>query len=1222
VEDGMTQPALRLAALALVITGLLLLSGRHLGGPLTLVRAQGPEVFITTSPPKVYSGVPTHTGDADADPTLGLTGYCVDVAHEGHTAFGPNNGFTIQNGTVIDTDFFDNGSATTTDDVYCVTAVADRIEGALPRPDMIIHWNFLEDGSPAFAELSIDVVTVELLGTDTGQGPGEAWAGTFAQVCTRGWDPLFLTGGTTPDSVDVVVTADWSSDPSNPPTFGVPYRAPGGIEWCVNVHSDVALADIDISLSLVALYNLNLVTDDVPITETEPDLVTFNLAPGDPELFHVRVGGQLDPRQVANPNVIGRIHTACILPSTAADSLDPQNIQFQSPNGANAILLQVFHAAPGQFGLDGGEICFSWTSTVPGLQNIWAVLHMDASNPQSGGVDQTVTVGSDTLAGGNQAPLVKLWNRIDRTVINTGGNPLDPATPDLTNGTINLPIVFNVNTGTYVGDVDLTEWVIGSRPDPQGSVAEPIDGVPVRLEIISPCGYFGDGPAGPKVLDAVTDSGRVDFEINIFEDGSCGPSRQIQLRITASYPPAVTDPPGGPHIETLDINLAFIAPEASPIVVWAGTTVTLNYGFGGECDEQPVHWFRESGVGSFVGGGADEFETTLVDCETVVQFESEVPGEVVIAAQLANNRFSKTVFPIFFLAFEDLTLEVGNTDPTVSQFTPLNVNVRGWFVGDNPSGRPAETKPDGRKVPQDRFVLPDDWALLKGPDDFRPGWPGSPTMPFAPVTFFMENESVVNSFTGGVKHGAAGMFVPDGGTFAHNINPVTGEPSKLGNPPGSSGPFESVLVPRHRIISKRTDAGGFVAVDVFGDYNLSFEECAKNPGTGNPHCDQGDMAGRTTYFAVVDYPDPRTRGKLPPVTSNKDTINFHWAGYKRVTWQPGPTPNIRYVVAHLKDRDGFCDAIQFNNTLGILVRFELDSKDGIIFQAADRPFVINVDGNRKFADVTTFDTQDDLGAPMNAQIVKVVQEEGECQAWIRIDNSIGDPVDVHVTFPGSPSPVPGDLRITDYFCDSNFGFMQIENVGTNEVSLAGWALRSAKSGGTGGLISEEHLGLVGHLKPGERITISGNALLNPWLNAGGQTIFPPGDYGRLVWEERTIDFQHCDGTHIHPSNVRLHTDGEGPIEIDIIVPFNDRQTIQLAAGWNLVSIMGGDIPLEEALGSSAGAVTAIYTYDEETDAWHAYLPGIPEQETEISVLENGRVYWVLAKRPFTLVVPR
>jgi hypothetical protein len=171
------------------------------------------------------------------------------------------------------------------------------------------------------------------------------------------------------------------------------------------------------------------------------------------------------------------------------------------------------------------------------------------------------------------------------------------------------------------------------------------------------------------------------------------------------------------------------------------------------------------------------------------------------------------------------------------------------------------------------------------------------------------------------------------------------------------------------------------------------------------------------------------------------------------------------------------------------------------------------------------------------------------------------------------------------------------------------------------LLTEEHLGLLGHLLPGESVTIDANPALYPWLNARTSIFSGLGDYARIVWEEQTIDYRGCDGSVFHPESVSLHADGEGSIQLDVIVPFNDRAAVQMSRGWNLVPINGGTLSLEDAFGDNLDAVEAIYTYDAVLDGWLRFVPGLPDQAVTITALEDGRVYWVLAKRPFTLVVP-
>jgi len=67
-------------------------------------------------------------------------------------------------------------------------------------------------------------------------------------------------------------------------------------------------------------------------------------------------------------------------------------------------------------------------------------------------------------------------------------------------------------------------------------------------------------------------------------------------------------------------------------------------------------------------------------------------------------------------------------------------------------------------------------------------------------------------------------------------------------------------------------------------------------------------------------------------------------------------------------------------------------------------------------------------------------------------------------------------------CVAPFDFVEITNIGDNEISLAGFGLRSGKGSSSGievNLVQEQHLGLEGHLKPGERILVPGEAARKP-----------------------------------------------------------------------------------------------------------------------------------------------
>jgi len=142
------------------------------------------EVFNTPSPTKLYAGVASHSGVAQGNTSLGLRGYCIDIQTEGHVAVGgasdtlpveeppKETGFEVLNGEIVSVDKFDNGSATTTDDVYCVVVrqpvvIAGQSPSTGTRPPLTIRWRYKDAGAPTEHEpltLTLPVVYVNLRG--------------------------------------------------------------------------------------------------------------------------------------------------------------------------------------------------------------------------------------------------------------------------------------------------------------------------------------------------------------------------------------------------------------------------------------------------------------------------------------------------------------------------------------------------------------------------------------------------------------------------------------------------------------------------------------------------------------------------------------------------------------------------------------------------------------------------------------------------------------------------------------------------------------------------------------------------------------------------------------------------------------------------------------------------------------------------------------------------
>ncbi len=62
----------------------------------------------------------------------------------------------------------------------------------------------------------------------------------------------------------------------------------------------------------------------------------------------------------------------------------------------------------------------------------------------------------------------------------------------------------------------------------------------------------------------------------------------------------------------------------------------------------------------------------------------------------------------------DASTDVTDTDWNVSKDLLVRGRVTGWFLNSNPSGRARDDSDPTNVLPADRWVMPDDWALLQG----------------------------------------------------------------------------------------------------------------------------------------------------------------------------------------------------------------------------------------------------------------------------------------------------------------------------------------------------------------------------------------------------------------------------------------------------------------------------------------------------------------------------
>ncbi|MEO9254710.1 MAG: hypothetical protein ABI305_04170, partial [Tepidiformaceae bacterium] len=1004
-------------------------------------------------------------------------------------------------------------------DVFCAV-----VRAPVGYSNMTLSWSYTGSDTGTI-EIDIPVVTVTL---------APSALGNKGRVCTVGWDPTFLTGvtsnlpSTLPDPLDEVVAADFTVTPApvGPVTVQRDVNSPN--EWCASITGPTGtLSTFAVSFDFDAVYNRNTNLDDqshiVSLSDNAPPNDAL-VVPGNFSLAHIGPAGQVLTQQVSPPLVVGSRETICILSSDSADTLSASDIVFANISGqpvANVVGLSIFHAAS-PIALTAGELCFSYTSTSPGEQAVSLEFTDTNSVNPPGAVRRHVDFNNDKVSGA----LIVQWNKIDATRISTTGSLDDPG---VTFTTLTFPLQFNVATGTFVAsEITLVELVTGSHQLNGATVSGVLQGAVLKASISGDCGFFAvPDNSKPTTITGTSVGGRfaldpplgtlgvpTDLHISITNDAGCTAASKVRVNVDVFYPGQAA--PALPT-EYVDLAFSFIPPAKNPTIAWAGQTVPITYAFGGgSCLTGDVHFVRPdnqrgnflAGSGITLNGGSEAVGSFNSNCSITVSYQSADPGEVDVEVFVDDNPYSKVAFPIFFMALNDVTVQATDTS-VVSTVGDVSATVRGYFVGTNPSGRPAEKTADGRTLPADRWILPDDWDTLSGG---RANW-GSATLPSLPVTFEMQNEGIVNGFKSGVKTGGAGWMFPASGDKT--------EP-EIGRVPDING-----VVPKPRTLTVGTDANGVAAIYTFGDWNLSYEGCAASAINGNPLCQPADVVGHTGYFAVADYPEDA--GKFAPIASNTSPTEWTWAGYKSVSIINTDSPAVKYVVAHLRDRDGYCDAAAFNNVLGESVRFEVDAGGGIILEAEGQPSTLS--SNRRFATATTFDTVDDLGNPVNVGITQTVVDTDECQAWIKVSNSLLQPVNVIVTFPAPPAPIPGNLRITGLVCTGT-ELVTVTNEGTNPLSLEGFAIRSLP---TSPFLQEEHLGLSGQLAPGQSATFQGGpgAPLNGWLRTSDTVFNSSNDYARLVWNGFELNRAYCDGKFsVAPTPNPLPLDGEGETVID------------------------------------------------------------------------------------------
>ncbi len=232
-----------------------------------------------------------------------------------------------------------------------------------------------------------------------------------------------------------------------------------------------------------------------------------------------------------------------------------------------------------------------------------------------------------------------------------------------------------------------------------------------------------------------------------------------------------------------------------------------------------------------------------------------------------------------------------------------------------------------------------------------------------------------------------------------------------------------------------TDNHGEFMLQANGDFNLTYEDCDLNVFGGGNHCAEDDLVGASTLVSTVDYPD--FRGKHFPVKSNSVSVDWTWGGYKEVTIEDGETDQFKYIVFRALDRDGFCSqrlpgsvslhpvlsAWDDDYTVGAndpieYVDFLIDAGEGIIVNTSGGS--IN-DGKQFATGVPTFSTLLNPTVALGGikEFAPLNDGTDECQAWIRVSNSLLGILNVMTTAYDDEGDIGFD-RIIDFSSTASY----------------------------------------------------------------------------------------------------------------------------------------------------------------------------------------------------------
>lgn len=149
-----------------------------------------------------------------------------------------------------------------------------------------------------------------------------------------------------------------------------------------------------------------------------------------------------------------------------------------------------------------------------------------------------------------------------------------------------------------------------------------------------------------------------------------------------------------------------------------------------------------------------------------------------------------------------------------------------------------------------------------------------------------------------------------------------------------------------------------------------------------------------------------------------------------------------YAVFHALDRDGFCNpppgAVSLHPVINMPVNFVIEAGEGVIIETSNR----DTTPGRSKAGVPTFSTALNAASanPVRSFPPLVEGVTDECQAWVKISQSIPGPLRVLVTVPGDGGGTIGfiaDLaRTTTVEVDLTFRWSLVTWPGEDGISPA------------------------------------------------------------------------------------------------------------------------------------------------------------------------------------------